>query len=236
MELQRSPMGNSLQRLIRSRGFVWVNGITLGLLGSLALYARLFSKGPGFSRLFADPYTNSHFIYLGLLTNLSEVMWCVALAICWFSFGVVRSLRPGRPSDWFLVATALVISVLLLDDIQRVTLVLTYGLGLPKFFSYGCYALMFVAYAWIFRRHIRRHTPYHLLLITLACFLVSGLTDLVDARLHLTQAEGPTSMLEDGTKLVGLLNLVLFCWKLGQQEIIEAVQGQSSDPQSHAKQ
>lgn len=224
MELQTRSKVHSLQRLIRSPGFVWVNGISLGLLGALGLYARIFSKGPGFSRLFADPYLNSRFVYLGLLTNVSEVVWCVALAICLFSFGVVRSLRPGRSSDLFFLATAFVIAVLLLDDIQRVTLVLTYSVGIPKVISYGCYGIMLLAYALIFRRHIIRHTPYHLLLITLFCFGLSTVTDLVVSALKIKHIEGPTSLLEDGTKLLGLLNLVLFCWKTGQQEIIQTVQ------------
>jgi hypothetical protein len=226
IDLQNRSKWNSLQRLVRSPGFVWSNGISLGLLGALGIYARLFSKGPAFSRLFADPYVNQNFIYLGLLTNLSEVLWCIALAICLFSFGVVRSLRSPRSSDAFFLATAFIIAMLLLDDLQRVTLALTYGLGVPKVITYAAYGLMLLSYAWIFRRHIRRNTPYPLLLITLAFFLVSGLTDLTDARFHFVYAEGPTSMLEDGTKLIGLLNLVLFCWKLGQQEILQAVQGQ----------
>ncbi len=230
MEWQNPPpvdahSGNSIQRLVRSRGFIWVNGISVGFLAALGVYARLFSKGPGFSRLFADPYTNSRFVYLGLLTNLSEVVWCIALAICLFSFGVVRSLRPGRPSDFFFLGTAFVISVLLLDDLQRVTLALAYGVGIPKFVSYLSYGLMFGLYFLIFRKYITRHTPYHLLLLTLFCFCISTVTDLLVSFLHITNIEGPTSMLEDGSKLLGLLNLVLFCWKTGQQEIIQAVQG-----------
>ncbi len=214
---------NSLQRLIRSPGFIWVNGLSIGFLGALGLYARIFSKGVGFSLLFSDPFIGRP-LYQGLFTNVSEVIWCVAFSICLFSFGMVRSLRPPRQADRFLLATAFLILFLLLDDIQRITLILHYEFGLPKILMLGFYGIIAIAYATVFRRYILQRTPYFLLIITIVFFVISSLADVATELFRIVNQLGPMAMLEDGSKMIGLLNLVLFCWKVGQQEIFEAIQ------------
>ncbi|NJN31331.1 MAG: hypothetical protein HC824_13575 [Synechococcales cyanobacterium RM1_1_8] len=193
--------------------FIWVNALTIGLLGLIGFYARASSKTYRFYLLFRDPYVGGPF-YQSLFTNFSEVMWCIALGICLFCFGIMRSLN--RRYDWFFLATAGIIAMLLLDDLQRITLVLHYTMGVPKAVMYGLYMGVIGAYSWIFRRRLVRETPFPLLLITVGLFVFSALADVSG---YERRKPGTFAMLEDGTKLLGLMNLVLYCWLVGQQEI-----------------
>lgn len=213
MVLQPKSRFYGLRLLFTSPAFIWVNGLTLGILGVLGFYARAVGKTQGFSMLFDDPYTGGPF-YESLFTNFSEVMWCIALGICLFCFGLMRSLN--RRYDWFFLATAAVIAMLLLDDLQRISLVLKYGFGLPKGVMYVVYMGAIAAYTWIFRRRIIRDTPFPLLLIMVAMFLISAVSDVFG---NSSRQPGRFAMLEDGTKLLGLMNLLLYCWLVGQQEV-----------------
>lgn len=213
MVLQPGGWFSSLRCLAKSPGFIWINGLTLGMLGALGLYASLAHKTKGFAAMFRDPFSGGP-IHHGLFTNFSEVVWCVALGICLFCFGLLRSL--DRRYDWFLLATAGVIAMLLFDDLQRISLRLMYGPGIPKGVMYGLYMLVIAAYAHGFRRRILRDTPYPILLITVAMFLISALSDVGG---NANRLPGRFALLEDGTKLLGLMNLVLYCWWVGQQEV-----------------
>lgn len=210
--LQPKLWFGSLRPLVTHPAFIWVNGFTLGVLGVLGFYARASGKTYRFSVLFEDPYVGGPF-YKALFTNFSEVMWCIALGICLFCFGLMRSLN--RRYDWFFIGTALVIAMLLLDDMQRISLVLKYGWGVPKALMYSVYVGAIAVYTWVFRRRIVRDTPFPLLLIMVGMFLISALADVFGNK----SQPGRFALFEDGTKLLGLMNLVLYCWLVGQQEV-----------------
>ena len=213
MELQPRGWFNSLRFLVTRPAFIWINGLTLGVLGALGWFARASGKTYRFSALFKDPYSGGPF-YQAFFTNFSEVIWCIALAICLFCFGLMRSL--DRRYDWFFLATAGVIAMLLLDDLQRISLVVKYGLGIPKVAMYGLYMAVIAIYTWLFRRRIARDTPYPLLLIMVGMFLISAMSDVFGNE---NRQPGRFALFEDGTKLVGLMNLMLYCWLVGQQEV-----------------
>lgn len=204
---------HSLRPIYSHPAFIWVNGITLAVLGVLGSYARASGKTYRFSELFKDPYSGGPF-YQSFFTNFSEVMWCIALGICLFCFGLMRSL--DRRYDWFFMGTAFVIAMLLLDDIQRVSLVLKYGWGVPKAYMYAVYVGAIAVYTWVFRRRIVKDTPFPLLLLMVGLFLISAFADVSG---NASRQPGRFALFEDGTKLLGLMNLVLYCWLVGQQEV-----------------
>lgn len=212
---------HSLRPLVTHPAVIWVNGVTLGILGVLGFYARASGKTYRFSELFVDPYSGGPF-YRSLFTNFSEVMWCIALGICLFCFGLMRSLN--RRYDWFFMATAFVIVMLLLDDLQRISLVLKYGWGIPKVYMYAVYMGAIGIYTWVFRRRIIRETPFPLLLIMVGMFLISALSDVFG---NAKTQPGRFALFEDGTKLLGLMNLVLYCWLVGQQEVKQLIKSAS---------
>jgi hypothetical protein len=192
---------------------IWLNIITIVILSILSIYARVKSKGSGIENLFGDPFDIGIF-YLGWFTSISEIMWCTAIAICLFSAFLLP--QPSRRFQIFLFASALVMLLLYSDDRFRLTLILCVFFGacqVVKFGVYSFYGSLLIAYAWMFRRTIRK-TPYIPLLISFCLFGFSSAIDITPI-----SSRGIHAMLEDGTKLIGLINLTIYFWWICQQEI-----------------
>ena len=193
--------------------FVWLNGLAIAMLSVLSIYAKIRSKGSGIEYLFEDPFYFGIF-YLGWFTSISEILWCTAIAICLFSAFLLPPSNRRFPV--FLVVSALIMLLLFFDDRFRLTLILCNFFGtckLVKLSVYTVYGLLLISYAWLFRRTIRQ-TPYIPLLISFCLFGFSSAIDVTP--IH---SRGIHAMLEDGTKLVGLINLTIYFWWICQQEI-----------------
>ena len=192
---------------------IWLNAITIVVLTALSIYAKIKSKGAGIESLFSDPFYFSIF-YLGWFTSISEILWCTAIAICLFSAFLLP--QSSHRFQMFLWASAAVMLLLFFDDRFRLTLVLCVLFNtckLVKLSVYSLYSLLLVFYAWLFRRTIRA-TPYIPLLTSFCLFGFSSVIDIAPIT-----SRGIHAMLEDGTKLVGLINLTIYFWWICQQEI-----------------
>jgi hypothetical protein len=192
------------------------NTLTVLMLGGLSLYAKLNNQGDGVERLFSDPF-NSWFPYEGILTGVSEVLWCIPVAICAFTFGVLRQKDPRSRSTIFLFFSALLLAVFFLDDRFRMTLILS-RLGISKKLIYLCYGSGVFLYGLKFWRYIKT-TPYLPLVAAFLLFAISRFEDIVNSR-----SLGVHAMLEDGTKLLALLNLALYFWHVCDREVSRHLQ------------
>ena len=192
---------------------IWLNAATIVMLSLLSLYAKLRSKGAGIENLFSDPFYFGIF-YLGWFTSISEILWCTAIAICLFSaFLLPTSSRRFR---LFLFASAVIMLLLFFDDRFRLTLILCVFFGtckIVKLSVYGSYGLLLICYAWLFRHTIKK-TPYIPLLVSFCLFGFSSAIDIAPI-----SNRGIHAMLEDGSKLIGLINLTIYFWWICQQEI-----------------
>lgn len=193
--------------------FIWLNGFAIAVLSLLSVYAKIRSKGSGIEYLFEDPFYFGIF-YLGWFTSISEILWCTAIAICLFS----AFLLPASSHRFqiFLGVSALIMLLLFFDDRFRLTLILCAFFGTCKMVKlgvYSTYGLLLIAYAGLFRHTIRR-TPYIPLLISFCLFGFSSAIDVTPIT-----SRGIHAMLEDGTKLIGLINLTIYFWWICQREI-----------------
>lgn len=192
---------------------IWLNAITIVILSVLSIYAKIKSKGASIESLFSDPFYSRMF-YSGWLTSLSEILWCTAIAICLFSALLLP--KSSHRFQILLWASAVVMLLLFLDDRFRLTLILCVLFStckLVKLSVYSLYGLLLIAYAWLFRSTIRQ-TPYIPLLASFCLFGFSSAIDIAPI-----SSRGVHAMLEDGTKLVGLINLTIYFWWICQQEI-----------------
>ena len=192
---------------------IWLNILTVIVLSILSIYAKVKSKGAGIESLYSDPFDNEIF-YLGWLTSVSEIMWCTAIAICLFTALLLPRLN--RRFGIFLYASASVMLLLFLDDRFRLTLILCNFFGscnVVKPAIYGLYGIVLISYAWLFRHTIKK-TPYIPLLVSFFLFGFSSAIDIAPIN-----GRGINIMLEDGTKLIGLINLTIYFWWICQQEI-----------------
>lgn len=156
--------------------------------------------------LFSEPYTIP---YEGILTEISEIIWCFPIALCFFTASVLchKKLRQ------YLVCLSILLTLLLIDDAFRITLILYFLLDVPKMVTYGLYVGIGVAIATYFHRTILQ-TPYRWLLLATGLMVISAIADFVPV-----PGIGTPIMLEDGTKLLGLVNLTIYVWRLAQSSL-----------------
>ncbi|MBD1883601.1 hypothetical protein [Microcoleus vaginatus] len=208
-------LSNSLElfkkHFFRVRFLAAFNILTVLILGWLSVYAKLNNQGDGVERLFSDPF-NFWFPYEGILTGVSEILWCTPVAICAFTFGVLRQKNPRSRASIFLFFSALLLGVFFLDDRFRMTLIIS-RLGISKKLIYLCYGSAVFLYGVKFWRYMKT-TPYLPLVAAFLLFAISRFEDMLNL-----QSQGVHAMLEDGTKLLALLNLALYFWHVCHQEL-----------------
>ncbi len=196
--------------------------ITLNLLAIIALivlgsYAKIQGKGRGLISLFSDPFS-SHYYYLGWLTGVSEIIWCVAIAVCLFTFTL---LPKSHRKKVFFLASGLLMTLLYIDDRFRLTLIMAAvfsSFNHVKITIYLIYGSLIVAYGRKFWSVIAR-TPY---LPLIAAFVLFGFSSAIDITPLPNKAAH--AMLEDGSKLIGLINLTIYFWYVCYCEITRVLQ------------
>lgn len=183
---------------------VWLNSLAIVALGSLSIYAKIRNKGKGIENLFSDPFNKSTF-YFGWFTGISEILWCAAISICLFTTLLLP--QSNRQSKSFFLVSALLMSLLYFDDRFRLTLIIVVFFGAyikVKAIVYGIYGSLLVLYGWKFRQRISK-TFYLPLIASFLLFAFSSAVDIIPF-----SSRGAQAMLEDGTKLIGLINLTLY--------------------------
>ena len=209
----RSIISTAKTHLRHTPLLVWLNGLTILALGTLSIYAKIKRKGEGIENLFSDPF-NTQTFYLGWFTGISEILWCAAIAICLFTTFLLPP--PNRQSKSFFLVSALLMALLYFDDRFRLTLILVAFFGAytkVKAVVYSIYGSLLILYGWKFWRRISK-TPYLPLLVAFFLFAFSSAIDITPMT-----SRGAHAMLEDGTKLIGLINLALYFWYVCYGEV-----------------
>lgn len=163
------------------------------LLGAWLLHR---TAGISIRKLTADPAKVLHIHPLaGLISNIGILLWSAAAAVCFFCYSIA-DLTPRRFRA-FLLASALLTTLLLLDDLfQLHERLFPKYLGLPEPVTCAAYVVLVLAYLYVFRREILQ-TDFVLLALASGCFGVSVVCDQLFA-------DRPWGLIEDGAKLLGL--------------------------------
>ena len=213
VRLWRSLVHISKKHLFPIPVVIWLNGLAILALGSLSIYAKIQNKGEGISNLFSDPFQVRTF-YFGWFTGISEILWCIAIAICLFTTFLLPPVNHRAKS--FFLASSLLMTLLYFDDRFRLTLIIVVFFGAyikVKAIVYSIYGLLLVLYGWKFRQRISK-TPYLPLLVSFFLFGFSSIIDITPMT-----SRGAHAMLEDGTKLIGLINLAFYFWYTCYREV-----------------
>lgn len=155
--------------------------------------------------------------YLGFISNLGILLWSGATAVCFLGAMIVMRNDGLCPAALFLAFAAVLTGLLTVDDFF-----LAHERIYPRIFGIGekpvfvVYGLLTAVYLFVFRDVIWRVGP-QLLVLSLACFLVSVLVDVVmpsGGKLH--------RLLEDGSKFIGIAVWTTFhmwaVWLLTDEE------------------
>lgn len=137
--------------------------------------------------------------YLGLMSNLGILLWSGTTAVCFIGGLVVWRNGGLHQAAMFLVYAAFLSGVLTVDDFflahERIYPRI---FGLYEHHVFAAYGILTAVYLFFFRNVIWTVGP-QLLVLSLACFTVSVLVDVImpsGGKLH--------RLLEDGSKFVGI--------------------------------
>ncbi len=191
----------------------WIpNLFAISAFGILGIFGIIY-RGVGgrvIITLFQESFAQKR-PYQGLLTGASEILWSLAAGILWFTFSYIKTKHPSATQyvQKSILYLCLLITLFLLDDNFRITLMLSFYFKIPKILIYSFYATLLISYVIKSSRFILK-TPYLFLALSVLLLFLSSLADVMHP-----QGQGLPIMLEDGTKFIGILNLLIYCWKVG---------------------
>lgn len=200
----------------------------LSIIGLLVLYAYASRSGIPFAELTRDPLAvcGGRFYY-GVLSNLGILLWCAAATICLLTAAALR--RTDRQSGFFLYSGLLTL-VLLLDDLfQLHEAVLPAILAVRQRYILLSYLLLAGAYLACYHRQI--FVRYHAFMAAALLFFSLSLTvDALEAPAAgiMTGSESALgSLLEDGSKLLGIISWLAFFASRAMGELEQWAKAQS---------
>lgn len=201
-----------VSRLKKDYTFWLPNLLAVSSFGILGIFGIIY-RGVGgrvIITLFEESFAQKR-PYQGVLTGASEILWSLTAGVLWFTFSYVKTKHPpfNQYIQKSMLFLCLLVTLFLLDDDFRLTLMLSFYFKVPKILIYGFYSALLITYILRFKRFLLK-TPYLLLAISISLLFLSSLADIMHP-----QGQGLPVMLEDGTKFMGLLNLLIYCWKVG---------------------
>ncbi|MDQ3444132.1 MAG: hypothetical protein M3490_11045 [Chloroflexota bacterium] len=164
-------------------------------------------------------------VYTGILSTIGGLIWAGTVAICFFSWNLVRTRPQSAPQASFLLAAALVTLFLLVDDVFLGHEILyPQYLGLHEVVVYAIYGIVVAGFLVAFRTTILQ-TDFLLLAISLAGFGLSIGFDII-AELETLSITG-MFLLEDGSKIFGLVSWAAYFMLTSAQYVQGSVRGHS---------
>lgn len=159
--------------------------------------------------------------YLGGLSYLGILLWCATLALCFFTYILVRKTGHDSSELLFFLLAGLISTLLLADDLFRFhEIVFPVYLHLHEYTLYASYVLI-IAFFLIRARTKILNTDYLLLFFALGCLGVSLCSDMITDVLF-SGIPGAT-LFEDGSKFVGIVSWFLYFAGTCLQQITELI-------------
>lgn len=190
-----------------------INGFLIALMIILALYVKFgtllepesWRRSENVVRLFQDCFSPEQPLNSSL-NNISLFLWSSVISICWLTVAFLKRLNIYTEINRYLVAYTVFMSVIVVDELFRFTIMLNLFLDVPKAVVYLLYGFVFIGFISIFRKQIYT-TPYVYLLIGFLFLIISNGVELMSL-------EGQTLpiFLEDSIKFLGIVNIGLYSW------------------------
>lgn len=157
--------------------------------------------------------------YCGWVSNIGVLIWSSAAVACLFSAVVVLKAQGDRERAAFLVATGVLTSWLVLDDLLLLhDVVFPSALGVCQRYVMVAYVAIASLYLFRFRRVILE-SEYPMLFVALAFFALSVFSDVVQSRVKFWWHHH----VEDGCKLMGILGWTVYATRLAFRSVFTAL-------------
>lgn len=185
-----------------SRIVVRLNCLSLFLVALLILLTQI--SGLKVSDLFFHPYFSPN-PNVALLTRTFQILCSVPVIVCTFTYGLAQSIQPRNSENRFILFSALLTGVFLLDQIYRIHIYMV-AVGIPKLGVSLLYAVFLSSYGWFFRRELQ-FTPYQILLAGLGLLFFAIGIDALNFKSQII-----SSLLEGVPKLFSEINIAFYYW------------------------
>lgn len=161
--------------------------------------------------------------YFGLLSNIGVLLWCCSATVCFFSSIVLqKNINNSKEFSSFLLFSGLITVLLLLDDFFLLhEEVFPYYLNVPEKVVYTGYGIAILIYLLRFRTTIVK-TEFLLLFFAFAFLGLSVNIDLLQQKFSLLETS-LEALLEDGTKLLGIVSWCTYFVRLCIQQVRSTV-------------
>ena len=196
------------------RNLSWI-GLTLVVSASLIALTVLFHwmTGADYGELTRDPTALGQLpAYYGFLSQIGIFFWSASAAVCLFCLFILSERKSDENLKRFLLVSALLTSVLGLDDVFTLHESVFPGLGIPQNLVLASYVAFAIIYLVRFYSIILE-TEYVLLAMALLFFAVSVGLDVWEPR------GIDRYIFEDGAKLVGQVSWLAYFFRAGNYAI-----------------
>ncbi len=148
--------------------------------------------------------------YAGIYSKIGMLFWCSAVAICFFSVGILRNRSANTESVRFLLFSGMFTTILLLDDFFLLhEEVLPDYLHIPQKLVFVVYGTLSVLYLIRFRAFILK-TEFLLLFLAFGFFGLSIAVDILPGHSlginFIASGFRGHHLFEDGFKLLGIVS------------------------------
>ncbi|HLO50846.1 MAG TPA: hypothetical protein VK211_20690 [Kamptonema sp.] len=199
------------------RHFFCVNVLAFILVIAITVYAKLFTFSVG--SVFQPPEYSPYFT-VSLLTNVFQILCTIPVILCFFSWALLRTIKPWNQITNFLLVSAILTGSFLLLEFFRLHVHLQ-KIGVPKVITAIILGIIAIGYGLSFWRVILS-TPYFLLLTSMGLMCIVVMVDYLKL-----PGDGIPSLLEGVPKLFSEINVVLyyseFCFREVKRMMINSV-------------
>lgn len=191
--------------------------IPVAILFLIAILIRLIT-GIAIAEFTRDPLGFTGIpVYTGSISNLGVMIWSGAVAICFFSWSILRSVAVADQTTKLLLAGGIVTLVLALDDLFMLhEVVFPDNLGVPEEIVYASYAALILWLLIAFRKTILQ-SSFLLLVLAILGFGISIASDAVAPYVAIPAMY----LFEDGGKLFGIVSWASYFTLVSARHIIQ---------------
>lgn len=191
------------------RPFFLVNCLAFMVVIAVTGYAKFFTYSVG--SVFHPPEYSPYFT-VSLLTNVFQILCTIPVVLCFFSWALLRTIKPSNKKMNFLLISAIFTGTFLLIEFFRLHVHLQ-QFGIPKPITALCLGVIAIGYGLTFWRVIVS-TPYFLLLTSMGLMSIVVIVDSLQL-----PGDGIPSLLEGVPKLFSAINFVLYYWEVCFREV-----------------
>jgi len=172
----------------------------------IALIVAVFAvNGISMDNLTRDPAQVRHFpVYIGLLSNIGSIMWCLAAAISLFTAGYIWRINGRAQESSFLGVIGLITCLLMIDDLFLVhDVIFPVYFHIPEIAMYIFYVSIAILMYKYFALFIQHNTEYTILMLSI---LLTGISVIMDMNIFPGGID-----VEDTFKLFGITAYSYYC-------------------------